>query len=146
MVQKRKDNWTNEEDILLANTVLDCIKSGKTQLLAFQEVGDRLNRSPSACGFRWNSFVRKYYKEEINLAKKCRKNEKEKNTQPIIEKTFEESPQFQLVDIITFLKDLDQQFVNLKSENVSIKHEYEQIKNDHNELLILIGKASRLGK
>lgn len=146
MVQKRKDNWTIDEDTLLANTVLDYIKSGKTQLLAFQEVGNQLNRTSSACGFRWNSYVRKQYKEEIKIAKHRRKNEKEKNNESLIENTFAESPQINLGDIITFLKDLDQQFVKLKSENVNIKQEYEQIKDEHNELLMLIGKASRLTK
>lgn len=63
MLLKRR--WTEEEDRLLTSTVLDYIKSGKTQLQAFEVVAEKLNRSPDACGFRWNGVLRKKYKNEI---------------------------------------------------------------------------------
>ncbi|WP_411735117.1 RsfA family transcriptional regulator [Paenibacillus sp. M2] len=65
----RKDNWTFEDDQLLATTILTNIAKGKTQLSAFTEVGLKLKRTHAACGFRWNSTVRHRYKSEISEAK-----------------------------------------------------------------------------
>ncbi|WNQ09608.1 RsfA family transcriptional regulator [Paenibacillus aurantius] len=65
----RKDSWTVEDDLLLAETVIDHIKTGSTQLAAFEEVGARLDRTAAACGFRWNSTVRKQYEDTVKEAK-----------------------------------------------------------------------------
>src|SRR5690625_3940038 len=73
MSKKRHDSWTSDEDMLLAETVLHYIRSGKTQLDAFKEAAEKLSRTPAACGFRWNSSLRKNYLEEIEAAKKSRK-------------------------------------------------------------------------
>lgn len=73
MSPKRQDAWSQEEDKLLADTVLSCIRDGSTQLQAFEEVGKKLSRTSAACGFRWNSYVRKHYKAEIEVAKAHRK-------------------------------------------------------------------------
>ena len=70
---KRKDEWSYEEDLLLAQTVLNHIQNKSTQLNAFEEVGERLRRT-AACGFRWNSTVRKKYVAEIKASKE-RRNE-----------------------------------------------------------------------
>ena len=59
MVKVRQDAWSHEDDLLLAETVLRHIREGSTQLNAFEEVGDHLNRTSAACGFRWNAEVRK---------------------------------------------------------------------------------------
>ena len=72
----RQDGWTKSDDETLAKEVLKKIREGKTQLSAFQEVGERLNRTPSACGFRWNSTLRKIYADEIQAAKVERKMKK----------------------------------------------------------------------
>lgn len=69
----RQDAWTKEEDDILAKTVLDYIRNGKTQLDAFKDVAEQLQRTPAACGFRWNANIRKLYEEEIQLAKHERK-------------------------------------------------------------------------
>lgn len=65
----RKNNWLEEHDELLAETILKHIREGSTQLAAFEEAGKKLNRTPQACGFRWNNTVRKKYEEEIKEAK-----------------------------------------------------------------------------
>lgn len=70
----RQDAWSHEEDVLLAETVLRYIQEGKTQLTAFQEVGDQLSRTAAACGFRWNATLRKQYDEAIQKAKQNRKH------------------------------------------------------------------------
>ncbi|RXI98116.1 RsfA family transcriptional regulator [Anaerobacillus alkaliphilus] len=70
----RQDAWTNDEDLVLAEVVLRHIREGSTQLAAFDEVGERLSRTSAACGFRWNSSIRKKYEAAIAIAKKQRKN------------------------------------------------------------------------
>jgi prespore-specific regulator len=69
----RQDAWSTEDDLLLAETVLRHVREGSTQLNAFEEVGDQLNRTSSACGFRWNAVVRDQYEKALDLAKKQRK-------------------------------------------------------------------------
>ena len=73
MSKPRQDAWTKDEDILLAEIVLQHIRDGKTQLEAFKQAAEALSRTPAACGFRWNATIRKKYTEAINLAKKSRK-------------------------------------------------------------------------
>ena len=76
MVKVRQDAWSHEDDLLLAETVLRHIREGSTQLVAFEEVGDKLNRTAAACGFRWNAEVRKNYEKAVDLAKRQRKERK----------------------------------------------------------------------
>lgn len=76
MAKVRQDAWSPEDDLLLAETVLRHIREGSTQLNAFEEVGDRLNRTSAACGFRWNAEVRNRYVHAIELAKRQRKERK----------------------------------------------------------------------
>ncbi|MFY4773761.1 sporulation-specific transcriptional regulator GerR [Metabacillus sp. RGM 3146] len=73
MTTTRQDAWNQDEDLLLAEVVLRHIREGGTQLAAFEEVGRKLSRTAAACGFRWNSYVRKQYKTGIELAKRQRK-------------------------------------------------------------------------
>ncbi|MDP4161565.1 MAG: RsfA family transcriptional regulator [Bacillota bacterium] len=82
MSPTRQDAWTQDEDLLLAEVVLRHIREGGTQLQSFEEVGRMLSRTSAACGFRWNSYVRKKYKSGIELAKKQRKEAKR---QPVSE-------------------------------------------------------------
>src|SRR5690625_582965 len=76
MAKVRQDAWSHEDDLLLAETVLRHIREGSTQLNAFEEVGDALNRTSAACGFRWNAEVRNKYIHAIELAKRQRKERK----------------------------------------------------------------------
>ncbi|RNA69700.1 RsfA family transcriptional regulator [Alteribacter keqinensis] len=78
----RQDAWNSDEDLTLAEVVLRHIREGSTQLAAFEEVGHKLSRTPAACGFRWNSAIRKKYDTAIQLAKKQRKTMKVKNSEP----------------------------------------------------------------
>lgn len=74
MYTTRQDAWTNDEDLLLAETVIRYIREGKTQLEAFKEVAKALSRTSAACGFRWNATIRKQYHNAIDSAKEMRKN------------------------------------------------------------------------
>ncbi|WP_017472665.1 RsfA family transcriptional regulator [Amphibacillus jilinensis] len=76
MAKVRQDAWSHEDDLLLAETVLRHIREGSTQLNAFEEVGDQLNRTSAACGFRWNAEVRQNYDQAVAIAKRQRKQNK----------------------------------------------------------------------
>src|SRR5699024_1497667 len=76
MAKVRQDAWSHEEALLLAETVLRHVREGSTQLNAFEEVGDELNRTSAACGFRWNAEVRQNYIQAMELAKRQRKEKK----------------------------------------------------------------------
>lgn len=69
MAVKRQDAWSSEDDMILAEVTLRHIRDGGTQLSAFEEVAEKLGRTPAACGFRWNSSVRKNYDAAIQVAK-----------------------------------------------------------------------------
>lgn len=77
MSKLRHDAWSQEEDVLLKDTVLNNIQSGDTQLKAFEEVARHIHRTPAACGFRWNKELRQHYVQEITEAKCLRQNSKE---------------------------------------------------------------------
>lgn len=114
MVYKtRADEWTAEQDGLLINTVLDYITNGKTQLSAFEEVGDMLERTSAAVGFRFNSVIRSKYENEITKARRIRiENKKEKKkvasivpTIPVVE-VVREQPKVEVQAPVRMVKDL----------------------------------------
>ncbi|MEY8753244.1 RsfA family transcriptional regulator [Peribacillus frigoritolerans] len=135
MTIARQDAWTHDEDLLLAEVVLRHIREGSTQLKAFEEVGKQLSRTSAACGFRWNSFVRKQYKSGIELAKKQRKEqvvnnpEVESNSIAAVENvTIEEiTPEHEdkesitLQEVILYLTKMDEffQLDNKEKERIS---------------------------
>lgn len=131
MTTTRQDAWTQDEDLLLAEVVLRHIRDGGTQLAAFEEVGRKLSRTAAACGFRWNSHVRKQYKNGIDLAKKQRKEGRMQPFQLNVENEEElkieiaEAPSIKaaalsLKDVIQFL----QQFQNDSSvQDLQVENE-----------------------
>ncbi len=76
MTNQRQDAWSEEDDLLLAETVLRHVREGSTQLQAFDEVGDKLDRTSAAVGFRWNAIVRKKYEQALKIARRQRKERK----------------------------------------------------------------------
>lgn len=48
---------------------MDHLKKGSTQVKAFDEAASLLNRSSSACAFRWNGVVKKQYAIEVHKIK-----------------------------------------------------------------------------
>ncbi|WP_110112936.1 RsfA family transcriptional regulator [Bacillus sp. CGMCC 1.16541] len=111
----RQDAWTADEDLLLAEIVLRHIREGGTQLAAFEEVGQKLSRTSAACGFRWNSYVRKKYKTGIELAKKQRKDlkstalSKESHVKKdIVDYANQESKGLSIAEVIRFLERMEQ--------------------------------------
>lgn len=66
--------WTPEEDYQVTQTVLDMVAAGSTLQAAFKELEDKLeNRSADAIGFRWNTILKKSFKDEYEVAVKKKK-------------------------------------------------------------------------
>jgi prespore-specific regulator len=157
-MKMRQDAWTPEDDLLLAETVLRHIREGSTQLKAFDEVGDVLNRTSAACGFRWNAEVRQRYEEAVQIAKKQRKEMKralakqQKQTialiqtlkADVIDAEFSEelvSPvsasSITITDVIRFLQDFQHEardIVRLQTENDILERENADLKQQNEKL------------
>jgi vacuolar-type H+-ATPase subunit I/STV1 len=139
----RQDAWTQDEDLLLAEVVLRYIRDGGTQLTAFEEVGKKLSRTSAACGFRWNSYVRKQYATGIELAKKQRKELKKEQTMPhqapvephydALNNKFYQGDNLTISAVISYLNHLEQlenEYNKLKEENQSLKRKVEQLDSE----------------
>ncbi|MCM3707339.1 RsfA family transcriptional regulator [Cytobacillus firmus] len=169
MTKTRQDAWTGEEDELLANVVLSNIRTGGTQLKAFEEVGKQLSRTASACGFRWNACVRRQYKEEILQAKTQRKElaptQAENNTKTIGQfVSKEQSPSGDIKELQILLNNIEllykkafeevephnqvdnlkKQVLFLKEENQKLSAEKDKIEKEYNKLKEIIESSTRL--
>ncbi|SDC19869.1 RsfA family transcriptional regulator [Shouchella lonarensis] len=141
----RQDAWSHEDDVLLAETVLTHIKEGSTQLRAFDEVGDLLNRTSAACGFRWNAVVRKKHLQNIELAKRERKERKRAQTthffsQPRRQETRQPVSRFFQMDheqahtptnvtLASIIQQL-QQYATTEQQHTGLLQENEQLRNE----------------
>ncbi|KLA26154.1 MULTISPECIES: RsfA family transcriptional regulator [Bacillus cereus group] len=151
MVISRQDSWTDDNDLLLASTVLQYIRNGGTQLAAFKKVAKLLARTPSACGFRWNSCVRKKYEEEIQQAKQEKKVGNNIPLSPTERET--NSLSITLDDIILFLQNykdvneltnLQNQIEDLEAENQSLLQRLTMYEEEYRMLLNHIDKTRNL--
>lgn len=159
---QRQDAWTEQEDLILAETVLKHIRQGSTQLSAFKDVGLQLSRTPAACGFRWNSTIRKQYEKAIALAKQQRK---QRNTDEKVEKPSTIKEEITLTDVIEFLKNVsasDELVQQLRAENekltkqlnnmkvnyegqlMELQKENEMLKQDYKTMFEIIDRASKV--
>ncbi|OKL35262.1 RsfA family transcriptional regulator [Domibacillus mangrovi] len=152
-MKQRQDAWSKEDDLLLAETVLRHVREGSTQLNAFEEVGDQLNRTSAACGFRWNAVIRQQYEKALDLAKKQRKQriqllktKKRRKKEDLykipgpIETTAAQSIQLDqdqkplaIDEVIGFLRSIDASY-DIKKENDRLRIELEAVKNEKNVL------------
>lgn len=147
LAKVRQDAWSHEDDLLLAETVLRHVREGSTQLKAFEEVGDKLNRTSAACGFRWNAEVRGNYVEAMELAKRQRKERKRalaREARSISKQgpSFTNLNNLSLDHVIQFLKQLSKDYHStnqskltidrLEKENESLKNELERLRDQLN--------------
>jgi prespore-specific regulator len=158
---KRNDSWTAENDLLLAKTVLDYVRSGKTQLEAFVAIGTILHRTSSACSVRWNLVVRKQYSEEIKEAKL---NSKKPNSIADNQCNFYLTENVQVpqlletkkpfYDLARSIEDVELAFNELKKDNLKLQMENVTLReklnsqpdqNVLNTLLKLLDRARELG-
>lgn len=72
-MKRRVDGWTEDQDELLTETVLNFVREGRTQLEAFQKVAEQISRTAGACGYRWNAVLRKKYTRDLEEARRKRK-------------------------------------------------------------------------
>ena len=68
--KRRKDQWTITDDEKLAEIVISNVQNGRTQLEAFEQAAQQLNRTKQACGFRWNKTLRTQYGQVLNSVRK----------------------------------------------------------------------------
>ncbi|SFJ05215.1 RsfA family transcriptional regulator [Thermoflavimicrobium dichotomicum] len=144
MTVKRQDAWTPEDDMILAEVTLRHIREGGTQLAAFEEVAQKLGRTPAACGFRWNSFVRKKYESAIQIAKSQR--QKRSQERRISYSTYSSDDHFQdplysLDHIIRFLRqhknevgELRKQQKQLEKELAEREEQLRRLERENNEM------------
>ncbi|MEW9139281.1 RsfA family transcriptional regulator [Bacillus wiedmannii] len=151
MINSRHDSWTSDNDLLLARIVLQNIGSGRTQLAAFKEVAKQLARTPAACGFRWNSYVRKQYEKEIQQAKQNRKIGNNISLSQLKKET--NSLSLTLDDIVMFLQNYKEvneltnfknQIKYLEAENQSLSQRVTMYEEEYRILLNHIDKARNL--
>lgn len=158
MVVKRQDAWTPDDDMILAEVTLRHIRDGGTQLSAFEEVAEKLGRTPAACGFRWNSSVRKKYEAAIQIAKSQRHKRNQERSRASSFRALEEEygsmedPSYSLDHIIRFLRqhknevsdlrrqqkqlekeleDKDLQMMRLERENKEMKKQLNHVQSDY---------------
>ncbi|KZE65767.1 hypothetical protein AWM68_05145 [Fictibacillus phosphorivorans] len=160
MTNLRQDAWTKDEDAILAEVTLRHIREGSTQLVAFEEVGEKLTRTPAACGFRWNSLIRKQYDKAIAEAKKVRKERNKRKVRQHLS-ALEESAHPQLSDaknsdqnekpltlneIILFLQQLqieDPSAKSLEAENSALLSKLQQLKKENGNLKSKLSKVNK---
>jgi prespore-specific regulator len=164
MSTTRQDAWTEDEDLLLAEVVLRHIRDGGTQLQAFEEVGRKLSRTAAACGFRWNSFVRKQYISGIELAKKQRKEQKknaskldakfEKSIEKdhiqeetsVVHLTLEQKEDVTFETVINYIKELYEKAGKNTGKEENIAKYEEKIKELEKKMYYLAAENEKLAK
>jgi prespore-specific regulator len=132
VIVKRQDAWTPNNDMILAEVTLRHIREGGTQLAAFEEVAEKLGRTPAACGFRWNSAVRKQHEAAIQMAKSDRqkRNQERGRVSPFRnypeELAMIEDPTYSLDNIIRFLRQYKSEMNNLHRLQKQLEQELEE--------------------
>jgi prespore-specific regulator len=155
-VAERKDSWTDQDDTILAQVVIKHASTGSTQLAAFKEVAERIGRSSSACGFRWNSEVRKQYDDAFKQAVASRESKGKTRKQRIVNEVSPVAEQIIKVEHTEILKksleDIAKAFEGVIEENQRLTNENEQLKakqtansEDLLALMKLIEHAKTLG-
>ncbi|HET7580928.1 MAG TPA: RsfA family transcriptional regulator [Bacillales bacterium] len=146
MTASRQDAWSREEDLVLAEVVLRHIREGSTQLAAFEEVGERLSRTAAACGFRWNSLVRKKYQSAITLAKKQRKRLKQPSSSPAEVNVSVKEASISLEDVIAYLekfRSTEEDREAMMKENDTLKTELHQLHGENEKLMQQVDEMKR---
>lgn len=133
MAITRQDSWSPDDDLTLVTIVIDYIKTGKTQLEAFEVAGERLARTPAACGFRWNSFLRKQYTEEIQDAKALRMTLKGERVSSYNQRENKQYNDISIDDVIKSLILIKQKINDLNKENSKLRDKIAASDNITNE-------------
>jgi len=124
----RSDAWTPDDDERLTELVLQHIRTGSTQLRAFEEAANELGRTAAACGYRWNGVLRKDKRSEIEAAKRDRKAAQKAGTTAgsgrrsdsrLATVTSSDS----MKDVVGFLQTFDEQYQKLRHQVEALERE-----------------------
>ncbi len=134
----RSDAWTSEDDERLSSIVLTHIRTGSTQLRAFDEAANELGRTAAACGYRWNGVLRKELRTEIEAAKRERKAAQKNGVSAspgrravaITTVTSSDS----MKDVILFLQTYDMQYQKLRGQVEELEQEKARLVDRVHEL------------
>lgn len=97
MTKLRRDAWTEEEDLILVDMVLNSIRTGEKRQHIWEKASNMFGRTEPACAFRWNGFLSKKYESAIEQAKMQYDASKSKNvflsdTSPVNNSRFRKTP------------------------------------------------------
>ncbi|TCS95082.1 hypothetical protein [Hazenella coriacea] len=125
--------WTEEEDQLLREEVLQSIRDGGTQLHAFEKVGKQLGRTLGACGFRWNAVLRQQDPHSYKEAKRKRVHQQIQKSRGTSVESF--------AQIMTLLKQTERNYHDLREDVDRLTHtlsdrtkRYEQLQLENSQL------------
>lgn len=122
---ERTDGWTEREDRITTKIVLDFIRTGRTQLEAFDLAGDQIGRTQGAVGYRWNAVLRKENIDKVKIAKRERLALK-RNKHPATTSTLLSdlgAMETRLRSLISSQKWTEQEIRRLKAENQELKQQ-----------------------
>ncbi|MDI3256123.1 MAG: RsfA family transcriptional regulator [Kyrpidia sp.] len=147
MKTMRQDAWTAEDDTRLAEIVLRHIREGSTQLAAFEEAAEQLNRTAAACGYRWNACVRKHCQPAIDIAKKQRKEQgvpwRRAADWPRMRESTEVQPVLSWGGVIRFLRQYKQEYQGLY---IRVKQLERDLERSREELSVLREEREELAE
>lgn len=129
-----------DEDKLLTDLVLTCMKNGGTQTSAFQVAAVKLGRTIAACSFRWNSTLKRKYALEKNYENSRLKYNpkkipqgKENSTLIINEPISKEIPSNNLIkEISDYINELEEKIEHQQKEIEKLR---EQTKINRDRLI-----------
>lgn len=156
----RKDSWNEEDDLVLAETVLRNIRNGSTQSKAFEEAAEKLQRSVAACSVRWTTSLKNKYEKAFQLAKKTKMinvNEKVETNEKTVQVTEnkETSPLKVVFSALQEhikeyeklnkeIKECKTRIRELEEENSYLKENKNEMSEDYQQMLKILNKASQM--
>lgn len=132
-MDKKPWTWSSADDAHLADLVLTYIRNGKTQLQAFEDIGEILGRTSAACGFRWNSKVRHQFVDHVKDAKMHRNIIKHEKTASVNNRIVSS---LNMKVVLEFLKQLKQEYSELESNVKQLRLDLDSKKQELAELRI----------
>jgi prespore-specific regulator len=135
----RSDAWTQEDDDKLSAIVLQHIRTGSTQLRAFEEAANELGRTAAACGYRWNGVLRKDLRAEIEAAKQERKAAQKAGvgstqSRRSAASTTTVTSSDSMKDVIVFLQTFDAQYQKLRKQVDDLEQDNARLRERIREL------------
>jgi prespore-specific regulator len=135
----RSDAWTPDDDERLASIVLNHIRTGSTQLRAFDDAANELGRTAAACGYRWNGVLRKDRKTNIESAKHERKSAQKSSPSVPSGAELEATPTAMtssdsMKEVIHFLQSYDEQYQRLRKQVEGLEIERQHLQNQIRDL------------